>query len=218
MLKKTNKLFFERFVDKVSVTTPLANQFRGRNMSITYKKLLKLLLELHDSKDYSISINPWRDTPRVTKQQIEDAIELTKLLDSIPVDSYTIRVEGSILGLYFNDASIINKIKQVKNISIREISTVNDDKTREYLLTTPKSIIRGEYTHKYKVTVSSLGNDCFNFINWAENLPKIKLNKNKKYVWGGFFYVADNKTLMLCKVFLGDKIRKIEELVSISEI
>ena len=85
------------------------------------------------------------------------------------------------------------------------------------MLTTPKAIIRKEYTHKYKVTINALWESADNFKAWAVKLPKIKTTGNK-YRFGGHFYVADEKTLSLCHIFLADKIRKVEQLVTTTEI
>ena len=38
------------------------------------------------------------------------------------------------------------------------------------------------------------------------------------YLIGGYFYVADQKTLSLCRIFLGDKIRRVDELRTFEEI
>jgi hypothetical protein len=133
------------------------------------------------------------------------------------LSDYTLRVESSSLGLYSNDIDFIEKVTTIKDIHIEETSQAADNKVKEFLLSTPKAIIRKEYTHKYKVTVNALWDSADSFTTWAHKLPKIKTTGNN-YKFGGYFYVADEKTLSLCHIFLSDKVRKVEELVTFEEI
>jgi len=214
--KKTTKLFFNKYVYKVAVRTPLSTLFRGKNLPNT-RQQIEVLSERFDNKRVSSTsiTNGWRSRQQATSTDVFVGLLLLDQLDSL--SDFTLRVENSTLGLYCNDLDFISKVTNIVGINVEEIAVPETDDVRDFLLSNPKSIIRGEYTHKYKVTVNALWESADNFKAWAVKLPKIKTTNNK-YRFGGHFYVADEKTLSLCHIFLADKIRKVEQLVTTTEI
>jgi hypothetical protein len=214
--KKTTKLFFNKYVYKVAVRTPLSTLFRGKDLLNT-RQQIEILSERFDNKRVSSTniTNGWRSRQQATSTDVFVGLLLLDQLDSL--SDFTLRVENSTLGLYCNDLDFILKITSINSIDVEEIAVPETDEVRDFLLSNPKAIIRGEYTHKYKVTITALWESADNFKEWAVKLPKIKTTKNK-YKYGGHFYVADEKTLSLCHIFLADKIRKIEQLVTTTEI
>jgi len=214
--KKTTKLFFNKYVYKVAIRTPLSTLFRGKNLPNT-RQQIEVLSERFDNKRVSSTsiTNGWRSRQQATSTDVFVGLLLLDQLDSL--SDFTLRVENSTLGLYCNDLDFISKVTNIVGINVEEIAVPETDDVRDFLLSNPKSIIRGEYTHKYKVTVNALWESADNFKAWAVKLPKIKTTNNK-YRFGGHFYVADEKTLSLCHIFLADKIRKVEQLVTTTEI
>jgi hypothetical protein len=214
--KKTTKLFFNKYVYKVAVRTPLSTLFRGKNLPNTRQQIEALSERFDNKRVSSTSItNRWRSRQQATSTDVFVGLLLLDQLDSL--SDFTLRVENSTLGLYCNDLDFISKVTNIVGINVEEIAVPENDDVRDFLLSNPKSIIRGEYTHKYKVTVNALWESADNFKAWAVKLPKIKTTNNK-YRFGGHFYVADEKTLSLCHIFLADKIRKVEQLVTTTEI
>jgi hypothetical protein len=214
--KKTTKLFFNRFVYKVAVRTPLSTLFRGKNLPNTRQQIEVLADRFSNNRVSSTNItNGWRSRQQATSTDVFVGLLLLDQLESL--SDFTLRVENSTLGLYSNDLDFISKIINIVNIDVEEIAVPETDEVRDFLLSNPKAIIRGEYTHKYKVTITGLWDSADNFKEWAVKLPKIKTTNNK-YKYGGHFYVADEKTLSLCHIFLADKIRKVEQLVTTTEI
>jgi hypothetical protein len=214
--KKTTKLFFNRFVYKVAVRTPLSTLFRGKNLPNTRQQIEILADRFSNNRVSSTNItNGWRSRQQATSTDVFVGLLLLDQLESL--SDFTLRVENSTLGLYSNDLDFISKITNIVNIDVEEIAVPETDEVRDFLLSNPKAIIRGEYTHKYKVTITGLWDSADNFKEWAVKLPKIKTTNNK-YKYGGHFYVADEKTLSLCHIFLADKIRKVEQLVTTTEI
>lgn len=212
--KKTTKLFFGKYVYKVAVRLPVAFKFRGNNLKNISEGLEHLKEQFANSKLTRIQQGSWSRSS-FSVEDVYTGMNLVEVLETL--SSYTLRVEGSTLGLYSNDDDFFHKVLSIPSIFIEETSEPVDQKTKTFLLTTPKTIIRKEYTHKYKVTVNALWESADNFKAWAVKLPKIKTTNNK-YRFGGHFYVADEKTLSLCHIFLADKIRKVEELVTTTEI
>jgi len=214
--KKTTKLFFNKYIYKVAVRTPLSTLFRGKNLPVTRQQIEALSERFSNARVASTNItNGWRTRQQATSADVFVGLMLLDQLESL--SDFTLRVENSTLGLYCNDQDFISKITNINDIDVEEIAEPETDEVREYLLLNPKSIIRGEYTHKYKVTINALWESADNFKEWAVKLPKIKTTNNR-YRFGGHFYVADEKTLSLCHIFLADKIRKVEELVTTTEI
>jgi hypothetical protein len=213
--KKTNKLFFKKYVYKIAVLTPLASNFRGKNLTLTRLKVAVLEDKLLKNGTMSVNAGGYYSKQLANKADIQLAKQLVNVLDTF--QDFGLRVEYNTLGLYSNDPMFVQAIENIIGISIEEVARPETDEIRDFLLSKPKAIIRKEYTHKYKVTVKPLYSEADNFVGWAEKLPKIKVASNR-YTYGGHFYVADEKTLSLCHIFLSDKISKIEELVTASEI
>jgi hypothetical protein len=212
--KKTTKLFFGKYVYKVALRLSCASKFRGNNLKNIGEELANLKEQFANNKLTRMQLGSWSRSS-VTVADVFTGITIADTLETL--SSYTLRVEGTTLGLYSNDDDFFHKILNIPGIYVEETSEPVDQRTKEFLLTTPKAIIRKEYTHKYKVTVNALWESADNFKTWANKLPKIKTTNNK-YRFGGHFYVADEKTLSLCHIFLADKIRKVEQLVTTTEI
>jgi hypothetical protein len=214
--KKTTKLFFNKFANRVSLRTPFASSFRGKNFKSVQETIDKALATFVSSNStHSIQIGSIWNKKYATFDDAVGVSNLLKILDTTEV--FTIRTEWNTLTIYTNSDQLIDCITRIKELVIEEVNLPENQKIKDFLLNNPKSIIRTEYTHKYKVTVGCLSNTAAeDFVLWASNLPKIKC-ASKRYTYGGHFYVADEKTLSLCRLYLYDKIRKIEKLVKIQE-
>jgi hypothetical protein len=58
------------------------------------------------------------------------------------------------------------------------------------------------------------------FLTWASKINKVRLTKRtknelaKEKSWGGYyFYVKDEKTLTMVKIFLGNHIQTVEKVI-----
>ena len=214
--KKTTKLFFNKYVNRVSINTPFAASFRGKKLE-NVQNMVDQVFAIFVSKNMtgSVQIGSTWNRKYVSLDAVVGVSNLLKVLENY--DDFTVRVEHNTLNIYCNDDSLIDSVSNIKELEVAEINTPQDQKARELLLNNPRSIIRADYTHKYKVTVSWLGQEqADSFVEWAKRLPKIKC-ASKKYCYGGHFYVADDKTLNLCRLFLSDKIRKVEQLIKAEE-
>lgn len=212
--KKTNKLFFDRYAYKVSILTPVAAFFRGKKLLDTQRSLNELSNKFDSGIEGKIRVG---HTWSKKYAGVSDVLVATKIIEILAtIDDYTLRVEGSILGVYVNNEELVDKISSINSIILREISKPENVTTKELLLSRPKIIIRKDYTHKYKITLKPLS-DELTFREWAGKMSKIKINSSS-YRYGGYIYVADGKTLSICRLYLGNKVVKVEELVSHSEI
>jgi hypothetical protein len=210
--KQTSKLFFDKYVNKISITNVLASEFRSKDIVRAESQIKAIAVQVENSPDGRIQIRSWR------KQyvNVSDIMYVIKIIDILRNETeYCLRVEGSILGIYTNKDTIIDSVYQLG--SVREISKPVNNQVKEFLLANPYSIISKEYTHKYKVTVNPLRDSSESFHSWAEKIPSIKLLK-RTYYGEGYFYAANEKTLGMCKIFLGNKIRRVDEMYLLSEI
>jgi hypothetical protein len=216
--KQTNKLFFGKYVYKVALETAFATYFRSRQLDNIKSRLESEWLAAQQAGESRMKVGAkyiWRESSWADEHDVRAVQALIDQLEDL--ENYTLRIEGRRLGVYFNDESYIEKITAIPGIQIKEIAQPKDPRTRDYLLSTPKVIIRKDYTHKYKVTVNSLLDQGDNFKQWAQKISKIKLSSSD-FRYEGHFYVADEKTLDLCRIFLGDRLRKVEQLVTSKEI
>ncbi len=212
LYKNTSKLFFDRYVNKISLITVLASEFRYKNLPRTISKISALAKQIEGSKAGKVQVGYYHKKT-VT---VDDIFHVNKLCDILKAQAdYAIRVEGNCLGVYTNSDSVITDIEKLGKI--KEITKPSSDKIKKFLLANPNSIIAKKYTHKYRVTVNPLREASENFHQWAEKIPSIKLLK-RTYHTEGYFYAANEKTLGMCKIFLGSRIRRVDEMFFESEI
>jgi hypothetical protein len=215
-IKKTNKLFHDKYVYKVCVVTPVAFHFRGNDLERT--KLILQLDEIDLSKDGRVFVKIGGNYSR-THAAIDDVRGGLEILNVLESDlNHKLRVEGRFLSIYSNNESLIDQISNIPGLHIRDIWKPVNDKAKEFLLTGPRAIIRKNYSHKYKVSIRGLKSEAENFKSWAAKLPKVKIISWNSYKWDSYFYVADEKTLSMCRLFLGSNVKKVEELVTETEI
>lgn len=212
--KKTKKLFFDRYLYKVAVRTPLALYFRGSNLESTRRTIDAIRNKMiHHCETEAFVGHSWNRV-QVTLDQVNRDLATIVLLES--QEECVIRVESTTLSVYSNDESVVDIMADMYKWHVYEVSRPENDKIKDFLLANPKTILREEFSHKYKVTVNPL-DDSSAFKQWAKNLPKIKVMRNN-YQLGGYFYVADLKTLSMCRLFLANKIRRVDELHTFEEI
>ncbi len=212
LYKQTSKLFFDKYVNKVSVVSVLASEFRSRSLVRAMASIKIISDQIDKSPDGRRQLRSWRKKYAT----VSDVIYVNKLVDLLDKDTdYILRVEGDTLSIYSNNDALLDSIQQLGQI--REVCKPANDKVRAFLLSNPNSIISKKYTHKYRVTVNALRDSSESFHTWAEKIPSIKLLK-RTYHSEGYFYAANEKTLGMCRLFLGNKIRRVDEMYLVSEI
>ena len=212
LYKNTSKLFFDKYVYKISLNTVLAAEFRYKNLPRTIAKIQTLAVQIEKTKEGKIQLGTYYRK----FVNVNDIFHVSRLCNILKDQSdYGIRVEGESLGVYTNNENVISDIEKLGKI--RDISKPANDTVKTFLLSNPNSIIAKQYTHKYRVTVNPLRDASESFHQWDEKIPSIKLLR-RTYHTEGYFYAANEKTLGMCKIFLGDKIRRVDEMFLESEI
>lgn len=214
--KNTKKLFFDQFVYKISFSSSIAGNFRKKDLETIKNDVDFYIKEARKNNSDIIEMKVYYNYRTITVHELQNTLEILNVLKT--ENNHLRRIEGKVVSVYTNNETLINAIREVTKDSCKLIVKPVNNKIKDYLLNSRKKIITKTYTHKYKVTVNPLKEKAINFKTWASNIPKIKLVTGSSYKNEGVFYVSDLKILNMCRLFLGDRIRRIDELVKSDEI
>lgn len=198
--KVTTRLFYNAYKYKVVLISPAAGWFRNKDFENVAWRLANPKDNYHG--------------PR-THEEKEYVKSLLAILPTL--DDYNLRVESPLLSFYTNNEKDALKIAKIEPKYTKYISSPSKDS--EHLLEY-NTVILKRIDYGYRVTMGSCPNTIINFVQWCENNPKVQLTSRAKKElsqprsWGGsHFYVKDDKSLTMVKMFLGSYISKIERVV-----
>jgi hypothetical protein len=194
-----DKLFQGKYRYKIVISSGLAGWFRGGNLD-----RITLLLEHGDY--YSRNATPGE------KSYAEKLHNLLRI-----VDDWHVRVETPYITIYLNDVKNLESLVKLSNTRIKYVSI--PDPNNESKLATQTVLVKN-LDFDYRVTVGATNQNYVSFVNWCKDNPKIRLPKraakdlSKDYsLGGGYFYVKDDKSLTMVKMFLGRTITRVENVV-----
>jgi len=202
--KQTTKLFNNKYKYKIVLVLKSAGWFRGCNFDLVEKNVAAQSKQ--DDDPWTIRLNPHEKYYTV---QLCNTFK--KLTD------YEIRVENPLISFYTNNELDVEKLAKidsdhVKYISLPAVGT-------ESILDEGKVLVKN-IDFDYKVTMGRTRQDFSDFVKWCEGKDKIRMPKrakadlSKKHCWGGsHFYVKDEKTLTMVKMFVGSYIHTVESVV-----
>lgn len=200
-VKYSTKLFQKKYKYKVVFTSGVAGWFRGSDA-------IKILDLYENGQQHYYSRH-------ATTAEKSHAKKLAEILKSI--ENWQVRVETPFVSIYLNSLEDVEII--VKNCKNRVKYVEIPDPASENKLTEGTVIVKN-LDFGFRVTVGSSRQCHANFVQWCDNNPKIRLPKRAKRdlakdgnPGGGFFYVKDDKTLTMVKMFLGRTITKVETVV-----
>lgn len=195
----SDKLFRGKYKYKLVVSSGLAGWFRGGNI----QKVFSLL----EHGDYY--------SRNTTASEKNYAGKLSNLLDSF--EDWHIRVETPNISIYLNNVANLESLIKTSSTRVKYVS-IPDPASESKLLN--GNILVKKLDFDYKVTVGATNQNYISFVNWCKNNPKIRLPKRAAKDlckdWspgGGYFYVKDDKSLTMVKMFLGRTITKVENVV-----
>lgn len=203
--KQTIRLFNGKYKYKIVLLSKAASWFRGSDHLTNVKK------GLNSADNSSLS---W-----VRKLTSSDKSYVLKLLTAMtPMSNYSIRVESPYINFYTNNESDVEKLAKVDKDNVKYISLPAPGS--ENFLDDKKVLVKN-LDYAYKITMGRTKSNHSNFVAWCEDkqdrvrLPKTaKKSLSKDGAWGGYyFYVRDDKTLTMVKMFLGEGINSIESVV-----
>lgn len=203
-IKRPKKLFDNTYQYKAVIVCVFSSLFRGKHLQFAEKKLD----EFKVTGKYPV----W--ARKATVGDIDYAKQICKLLNK--VTDYDLRVESPFISFYSNN---FNDIKSVTDIDVSAVKYVAMPESQQLLVKDTVYVKKLDYG--YKVTLGKTNQNYENFIIWAKSNPsKMRLpgrcthDLSRDYSWGGsYFYVKDDKCLIMVKMFLGSVISRIDQVV-----
>ena len=208
--KKTTKLFLNEYQYKVVIRTPCATWFRKGMLDVVQEEL-ELIKTTGKIRSFLVSRNM-----RNPKKELEYVQKLhIKLTEN---SNFLIRVEHPLISVYTNDETLVKEIAELDVSNVKYITI--PDKTNANLLEEGVVLVKN-IDYGFKVHLGQT-TSCEPFIKWCEGNDKIRLPRRAKYSllkqksFGGYyFYVKDEKTLTMVKMFIGAFISKIEKVIKV---
>jgi hypothetical protein len=200
LIKETVSLFANKYKYKIVLVCPVAGWFRGNKLDLVLEKLNEGVFP------------PWVKIK--TQADVDYCFALQQLMSTLT--DYELRIESPRINFYTNTTANIEKLAALDEDRVKFICLPN--KVNPEL--TENCVIVKTLDYTYKVHMSPTKQDYASFINWCQDNDKIRLTArtktdlSKKNSWGGgYFYVKDDKTLTMVRMFLGSVINKIETVI-----
>lgn len=201
--KYTTRIFCKKYRYKIVLKTKGCGWFRSNNLDMV---TTNLALQDDNKKP------PW--IAALSKQERLYVSKLHKILKSS--DDYEIRVENPLLSLYTNTKSLVETLA---NLDVDSVKYVSYPKPGSEELLENSYVITKRLDFDYKITMGRTRQNFTSFVDWCNGKEKVRLTKraikdlSKDHSWGGYyFYVKDDKTLTVVKIFLGSHIQSVEKV------
>lgn len=198
--KHTSRLFNKKYKYKVVLVTKGCGWFRNNDLDLVKKNL-----------------GTYVDSAWGPKLTPDDLLFIKKIYNVLKkFNDYELRVENPLLSLYTNTESLIESLAGLNPELVKYVSF---PKPGSEQILNNNGVITKRIDYGYKVTIGRTRKSFEDFLNWANNMEKVRLTKRtkkelaKEHSWGGYyFYVKDDKTLTMVKIFLGTHIQTIEKV------
>lgn len=202
--KHTTRLFSKKYKYKIVLRTKGCGWFRSNDLENVKKNL--------DSQDQDYRGYPW-----AVKLNNDEKLYVRSLYNVLIKSSdYELRVENPLLSLYTNSESLIESLAK---ISVESVKYVSFPKPGSEGILEDCKVITKRLDFDYKITIGRTRQNFVTFLEWCEDKPKIRMPKRakrelgKERSWGGYyFYVKDDKTLTMVKMFVGNCVQSIEKV------
>ena len=202
--KQTTKLFNGKYKYKIVLVTKTASWFRGANL-----EHVKAMTAVQDMSTHA----HWARSIATT--EIEYAVKLTSAMQKMT--DFIVRIESPYINFYTNNKADIEKLAKVDSDSVKYVSVPAPGSEANL---EDKKIIVKNLDYDYRVTMGRTKQNYNNFLQWCSGKDKVKLTKralsqlSKEHSWGGYyFYVKDEKSLTMVKMFLSSNIQNVERCV-----
>jgi hypothetical protein len=203
LVKETKKLFMDKYGHKIVFVQPASGWFRGGKISYAREKI----------KNFKFGGTDYFSRQIKSQQDLDYSLKLCNAFESMT--DYEIRVESPCLSFYTNNPKDIDKIAKIAGDNVKYICKPPVDK-----ILSKKTVLMRRTGYDYKVTLGSTKNEYHDFIEWADKTGHAKLTKStrrelsRSNSWGGtYFYVKDDKSLTMTKMFLGGCISRVDQVV-----
>lgn len=216
---ETKKLFYNKHLYKIVFFNNLASFFNKsinqNNFSYARKGLDNLALQHLSGKTMFRSLFR-HDIPISFKEFVTAKIFLS-LLEQQNIHSYVLRTESRTISITSNDLDWLTEIKN--SFPIDEWWEPNPDNIQILLNNSKIVLVNKPPEYLFKVYLKSKVD--VNLANWLlKNKHKSKVGiatlqniEREYYTNGNYFYIKDEKTLLLLQISFSSSIQKIEKLV-----
>lgn len=203
-IKNTTKLFSGKYKYKIVLRTSAASWFRKTNLESFEDKLT-------DYKNGKKQI-----FGHFKLESKEEAVYAEKVYRTLlNFTDFNLRIEYPLISVYSTDEALINALIKLDKDRVKYACFPEKDSNL-----VENTVIVKRIDYDYKVYLGRTHTSYTSFIQWSENNKKIRLTGRAKTdllrpkSWGGgYFYVKDEKTLTMVKMFVGAAIHKIENVI-----
>jgi hypothetical protein len=200
LIKDTVSLFANKYKYKIVLVCPAAHWFRGNKLDFVLEKLKEGQFPL------GIKIKD--------KEDVDYCFSLHQLMTTL--SDYEIRVESPMINFYTNNTSDIERLAALDECKVKFICLPN--KANPNLV--EGSVIVKTLDYGFRVHLGPSKSSYTNFVNWCDENKKVRLPRRAKddlsknsSRGGGYFYVKDEKTLTMVRLFLNNLITKVETVI-----
>jgi DNA gyrase inhibitor GyrI len=205
LIKETKRLFMDKYSHKVVLVVPAAPWFRGSefpNIKDRFKNF-----------QFGAVTGSYVTTRIRTQEDFDFSYSLYKAIAKM--SDYEIRVESPCISFYTNTVADVEKLMKIGKDRVKYIS-----KPAANTVLTAKTVLMSRTGYDYKITLGSTRQSFNDFIEWADATGLAHLTKStrreltRNSSWGGtYFYVKHDKALTMTKMFLGQCISRIDQVV-----
>jgi hypothetical protein len=218
----SNKLFYDTYLYKLQVRTNVSSVFRAKKNKEICRDKLDNLIKLS---------GPNKDSVKISRYKIaayESIMSANHIMNELQdtTEAFKVRCESYSLIIYTNDMDLLDRIV----INLDDSANCKIWKpiigSEQFLLTNRGvSVSKNPVDFKFRCFLKH-GTHTGALINWIKNNPdKAKIGSSTLrslehgyYVTGNYFYVKDEKILMMAEMVGGKLISKIEKIVHIDDL
>lgn len=202
--KHTSRIFNKKYKYKIVLVMKGCGWFRGNDLENVRRNIESYV--------------PGNSTSWAPKLTIDDVSFIKKFYNVLKkTTDYEVRIESPLLSLYTNTESTIESISAINPELVKYVCF--PEPGSEQILD-QNSVITKRLDYGYKITMGRTRKSFPDFLSWAGGMSKVKLTKRslkelaRENSWGGYyFYVKDDKTLTMVKIFLGNHIQTVEKVI-----
>jgi hypothetical protein len=205
-IKRTKKLFLDKYSYKVVIISALASMFRGNDLDSVSKKLAYYRVTTNNKP-----VQYW--SRHMSTNDIDLAENILHQLN--PMSDYVLRVEAPLISVYTNNLEDIKKITDNLTEFVKYVSLSENELEKGI-------IYLKKIDFDYKITLGHIRTPQDSLVKWCDNNSKIRMPKTckeqLKLGWGckqRYFYVKDDRSLIMVKMFLGSNIQRIDRVVKL---
>ena len=221
-LRETRKLHYGKYLYKLVLPSTLAYAFRTSNQrskTLSYvKSILDELNSLYEQKQPLVR-QLYRTKQSVSEFDFLDAMDIYSLLTHTDND-YRIRCERNTMSVATNDLDLVTEItKKIRSPGV-EFWKPQPEMMEFLSLKHDVVLVDNKPDMEFKIYLNNKRCDP-SFAAWLEaNHDKSKVGsytlgniKHSMYHGNAYFYVRDEKVLLMVQMYISKNIRRIEKLV-----